>query len=461
MLSISAPLTSGDKENLISAGDIVLGDMFGLFRFENWFYQITMSGEEVHQWLEFAATKIQVDEAGKPFVTSGDLTYYDVIMGDGFHYDIDVSKPEGERVVNMTWQGAKVEADQVFTVVVNNYRYNGGGNYVNWLNEHGCSFTANDPDRIIYSTQFDMIQGEDEGQARALLVSYIKWQTEENGGITPFITSDWTVQNGIEEPAPDYVLFGWINGANYGCEDDAENPGEYVFDEDGKLTATFTENSYVAVKLSDNSAWYMTNGWLGEEVTTATLYNTETLGDAANKLFVPGGVEVIFTLVVNEDDTLTLSYETAEEPVQIVYQLVTEEPEDWTGTYLIAYTSGETTYVFNGNEEVNGHVTTTVTDNKIVFAEGMEPVVIAAMEDGYSLHVTNGYMYGQSDKNLLKFGEEPSLTTIALDESGNAVITNNTAIFRFNTASNQLRFRFYKPTSTSMPLVQLYKLVEG
>ena len=196
MLSISAPLTSGDKANLIAEGDIYLGDMFGLYRFENWFYQITMSGEEVHQWLEFAATKIRVDDEGVPYVTNGDLTYYDVIMGDGFHYEIDVSKPEGERVVKMTWNGADVAADQVFTVVVNNYRYNGGGNYVKWLNDHGCEFTPNDPDRIIYSTQYDMIQGEDEGQARALLVSYIKKETAEHGGITPFISSTWVVRNG-------------------------------------------------------------------------------------------------------------------------------------------------------------------------------------------------------------------------------------------------------------------------
>ena len=200
MLSISAPLTSGDKENLIAEGDIYLGDMFGLYRFENWFYQITMNGEEVHQWLEFAATKIQVDSEGNPYVTNGDLTYYDVIMGEGFHYEIDVSKPEGERVVVITYNGEPVTAATEFTVVVNNYRYNGGGNYVSWLNDHGCTFTANDPDRIIYSTQFDMIQGEDEGQARALLVSYIKEQTALNGGITPFISSDWVVRNGAEEP---------------------------------------------------------------------------------------------------------------------------------------------------------------------------------------------------------------------------------------------------------------------
>ena len=102
-------------------------------------------------------------------------------------------------MVNMTFNGETVAADKQFTVVINNYRFNGGGNYVKWLNEHGCEFVANDSERIIYSTQFDMIQGEDEGQARALLVSYIKDQTAVNGGITPFITSTWTVTNGTEE----------------------------------------------------------------------------------------------------------------------------------------------------------------------------------------------------------------------------------------------------------------------
>ncbi len=62
-----------------------------------------------------------------------------------------------------------------------------------------------------------------------------------------------------------------------------------------------------------------------------------------------------------------------------VYELVTEAPEDWSGTYLIAAVSGDVTYVFNGNEEVNGFVAATVTDNRITFAEGMASVVIAAM----------------------------------------------------------------------------------
>ncbi len=182
-LSISAPLTSGDAANIIPEGDIVLGDLFRLYRYENWFYQITMTGKEVKTWLEFAATN--VDENGK----ASNLTYYDVIYGDGFYYEINAKAPEGKRITKMTYDGVDVTDDQVFTVVVNNYRYNGGGNYVKYLNEHGCEFIANDPDRIIYSTQYDMIQGEDQGQARNMLANYIR----EHEVIDPEITSTWKI----------------------------------------------------------------------------------------------------------------------------------------------------------------------------------------------------------------------------------------------------------------------------
>ena len=112
---------------------------------------------------------------------------------------------------------------------------------------------------------------------------------------------------GEAEPIRDYYLFGYINGANYACEEDYTNMGIYLF-EDGKLTVKFNSDSYVGVKTGDNQSWYMTNGWLGSDVSSATLYKTGTVS-SPDKLFVPGGVEVKFTLTVNEDGTLHLSYE--------------------------------------------------------------------------------------------------------------------------------------------------------
>lgn len=112
------------------------------------------------------------------------------------------------------------------------------------------------------------------------------------------------------ESEPTYYLFGYINGADYACNDDYENTGIYKF-VDGTLKAKFTEDSYVAVKTWDNRNWYMTNGYPGNNVTIAVLYNTQLLGSRADKLFVPKGREITFTLTDNGDDTFTLMYTVA------------------------------------------------------------------------------------------------------------------------------------------------------
>ena len=109
-----------------------------------------------------------------------------------------------------------------------------------------------------------------------------------------------------------YYLFGWINGSNYGCENDHATLGEYRF-VGGKLTATFEQDSYIGVKKVDTASsavagWYMTDGWQGY-VTSATLYDTNWIGNP-DKLYVPGGVPVTFTLDDHDNGTMTVSYVT-------------------------------------------------------------------------------------------------------------------------------------------------------
>lgn len=111
------------------------------------------------------------------------------------------------------------------------------------------------------------------------------------------------------EKDPDYIeyyLVGYINGADYGCEGDYANTGIYKF-VGGKLTVTFETASYVFIKTGDNANWYMSEGYC--QLSSVTLYNTSKALVDPNKLFVPGGVEITFTLTVNSNDTLTLSYE--------------------------------------------------------------------------------------------------------------------------------------------------------
>ena len=51
----------------------------------------------------------------------------------------------------------------------------------------------------------------------------------------------------------------------------------------------------------------MTDGWKGK-INAVTLYNTDDLGEDADKLFVPGGVEVTMTMYDYGNDKLALIY---------------------------------------------------------------------------------------------------------------------------------------------------------
>ena len=111
-----------------------------------------------------------------------------------------------------------------------------------------------------------------------------------------------------EQPqAVDYYLFGYINGADYGFQEDYANMGIYKFSA-GKLTVHFDTDSYVGIKTTGNANWYMTKEYVSGS--TATFYNSSAGG--TEKMLIPGGIDVTLTLTVNSDDTLTLSYGTSQ-----------------------------------------------------------------------------------------------------------------------------------------------------
>ncbi len=112
-----------------------------------------------------------------------------------------------------------------------------------------------------------------------------------------------------------------------------DKPTPYGF-KNGKITTTFELDAYLAVKNLTNDRWYMTDGYAGE-VQSATLYNTKTYTftgsdplTAKDKLHIPAGVEVTISMVYNaSDDTVTLSYETTQEPTTEKIEETTTAPE--------------------------------------------------------------------------------------------------------------------------------------
>ena len=139
----------------------------------------------------------------------------------------------------------------------------------------------------------------------------------------------------------DYYLFGYINGVNYGCEEDYQTLGDYHF-VNGQVTATFDQVSYVAVKTADNKSWFMTDGFEGK-VNSVTLYNTSSLGEDADKLMVPAGTAT-FTLAENSDGTLTLSYVSDGEFVDETTEPTTQDTtttDPVSDTYTITFTNNK------------------------------------------------------------------------------------------------------------------------
>ncbi|MFA5819731.1 MAG: bifunctional UDP-sugar hydrolase/5'-nucleotidase [Bacteroidales bacterium] len=144
-ISFAAPL-SFDVQ--ISEGPITVGDMFKLYRFENMLYTMTMSGEEIQKYLEYsysewfntmngpgnALLKLRAGKDGKPLITDGKAWLknqpYNFDSAAGIDYTVDVSKPEGARIIISGFtDGRPFERNKIYKVAVNSYRGNGGGGH--------------------------------------------------------------------------------------------------------------------------------------------------------------------------------------------------------------------------------------------------------------------------------------------------------------------------------------------
>lgn len=147
-----------------------------------------------------------------------------------------------------------------------------------------------------------------------------------------------------------------------------------------------------------------------------------------------------------------------EEPGTKQYVKVTSAPADWSGEYLIVYENGNNAYVFNGVDAANGYVSATINNGVIAYSEELAAVQVTIGSDN-SLKINGKYMSGTSGSNKLNFGASASTNEIVLESTG-VKITSNTSVLRFNSASDQMRFRYFKSTTySSQKAIQLYKLV--
>lgn len=171
----------------------------------------------------------------------------------------------------------------------------------------------------------------------------------------------------------------------------------------------------------------------------------------------------------DKEETASAQYviliDTAIEGYKYVKVTSTEDITD--GQYLIVYEDGTNSVAFDGGLEtldaVSNTVSVTISNNEIAASTFMQAAEFTIDVTNGTLKSTSGYYIGvSSNENKLNQTDEASIykNTFSLDESGaviSAVFDESTMTLRFNKASNQARFRYYK---SGQEAIQLYKLVE-
>jgi len=111
----------------IPAGQVTIRQIAALYVYENSLYTVEMTGAQLRQALEHAATFFQPWPL--PAGQRLKLPDYSADSALGVDYKIDLTKPEGQRIVDLTYKGRPLDDAQTLTVAINNYRYTGGGRY--------------------------------------------------------------------------------------------------------------------------------------------------------------------------------------------------------------------------------------------------------------------------------------------------------------------------------------------
>ena len=186
---VSAAALFKDTSDL-PEGNINYGNIFDIYKFDNTLYRVRVTGAELKAYMEWSAACYNQWKPGDINI-SFDPEYPDYLydMFAGVDYEIDLSKPKGERIKNVTFRGKPLQDSDELTLAVNNYRYSSA------LKAQG----------IVAATK----EWESSNSIRDMIVAYFA----EHSPVAPEVDGNWRIVGvDLSEGDPRRAeIIGYIN----------------------------------------------------------------------------------------------------------------------------------------------------------------------------------------------------------------------------------------------------------
>jgi len=225
-----------------------------------------------------------------------------------------------------------------------------------------------------------------------------------------------------------------------------------------KYTVTFYVNGTLDNNLTinnitpGNSIILPTNSTLIPEGYSLVGWATEGSTVAVDNPYIPANSMALYSLLQDNNAQVTYSY-----------VKVTKSLADWSGDYLIVYTTGN--LAFDGSLETldasGNTIAVNITNNCIAAnaTTDASKFTIEEYEDGYSIKsASNKYIGNASNSNGLTASDDQMENTISYNEGNIDIVSAGGAYLRYNSTSGQERFRYFKSSSyTNQKAIQLYK----